>query len=143
MQRGRLVNIQTHEEIKSKIWEVVNRLRGSYRSPQYRLVMLPMIVLRRLDCVVESTKHAVLEELRKLEARQMPEAAVDRLLGKAADENRKLPLYNMSPYTFEQLLGDAENIAPNLVAFISGFSPTISRLSACSLVKHRREPNER
>jgi len=46
------------------------------------------------------------------------------LLGKAADPTRKHPLYNTSPYTFARLLGDAENIAPNLVAYINGFSPT-------------------
>jgi type I restriction enzyme M protein len=49
---------------------------------------------------------------------------MDRLLGKAADPSRKHPLYNTSPYTFARLLGDAENIAPNLVAYINGFSPT-------------------
>ncbi|MBK1699428.1 type I restriction-modification system subunit M [Thiococcus pfennigii] len=118
------MNAQTHEALKGKIWEIANRLRGPYRPPQYRLVMLPMVVLRRLDCVLEPTKDAVLRQREKLEAQQMPEAAMDRLLGKAADPNRKHPLYNTSPYTFERLLGDAENIAPNLVAYINGFSPT-------------------
>ena len=58
----------------------------------------------------------------------MPDAAMDRLLGKAADPNRKHPLYNTSPYTFARMLGDAENIAPNLVAYINGFSPTARRI---------------
>ena len=49
---------------------------------------------------------------------------MDRLLGKPADPKRKHPLYNTSRYTFARLLGDAENIAPNLVAYINGFSPT-------------------
>ena len=53
----------------------------------------------------------------------MPAAAMDRLLGQAADLRRKHPLYNTSPYTFARLLGDAENIAPNLVSYINGFSP--------------------
>ena len=118
------MNIQTHEELKSKIWEIANRLRGPYRPPQYRLVMLPMVVLRRLDCVLEPTKDAVLKKLEALEAQQMPEAALDRLLGKAADPKRKHALYNTSPYTFARLLGDAENIAPNLVSYMNGFSPT-------------------
>ena len=118
------MNIQTHEELKAKIWEIANRLRGPYRPPQYRLVMLPMVVLRRLDCVLEPTKDAVLKRRDELEAQQMPEAAMDHLLGKAADPQRKHPLYNTSPYTFARLLGDAENIAPNLVSYINGFSPT-------------------
>ena len=118
------MNVQTHEELKAKIWEIANRLRGPYRPPQYRLVMLPMVVLRRLDCVLEPTRDAVLKEREALAAKGMPEAAMDRLLGKAADPSRKHPLYNTSPYTFARLLGDAENIAPNLVSYINGFSPT-------------------
>ena len=118
------MNVQTHEELKAKIWEIANRLRGPYRPPQYRLVMLPMVVLRRLDCVLEPTKDAVLKRRDELEAKQMPEAALDRLLGKAADPNRNHALYNTSPYTFARLLGDAENIAPNLVSYINGFSAT-------------------
>ena len=122
------MNVQTHEELKAKIWEIANRLRGPYRPPQYRLVMLPMVVLRRLDCVLEPTKDAVSKKLEELKARQMPEAALDRLLGKAADPKRKHALYNTSPYTFVRLLGDAENIAPNLVSYINGFSPTARQI---------------
>ncbi len=118
------MNVQMHEELKARIWEIANRLRGPYRPPQYRLVMLPMVVLRRLDCVLEPTRDAVLKRREELEAQQVPEAAMDRLLGKAADPERKHPLYNTSPYTFARLLGDAENIAPNLVSCINGFSPT-------------------
>ena len=118
------MNVQAHEDLKAKIWEIANRLRGPYRPPQYRLVMLPMVVLRRLDCVLEPTRDAVLKRRDELEARPMPEAAMDRLLGKAADPQRKHPLYNTSPYTFARLLGDAENIAPNLVSYINCFSQT-------------------
>jgi len=85
--------------------------------------MLPMVVLRRLDCVLAPTKDAVLERYQTLQAQQMPEAAMDKLLGKAADPTRKHPLYNTSPYSFERLLGDSEHIGPNLVAYINGFSP--------------------
>ena len=122
--RSTSVNTQAHDALKKKIWEIANRLRGPYRPPQYRLVMLPMVVLRRLDCVLEPTKDAVLRKRDQLEAQQMPEAAMGRLLGKAADPDRKHPLYNTSRYTFARLLGDAENIAPNLAAYISGFCPT-------------------
>ena len=122
------MNVQAHEGLKAKIWEIANRLRGPYRPPQYRLVMLPMVVLRRLDCVLEPTKDAVLKQHVQLEARQMPEAAMERLLGKAADPTRTHPLYNTSPYTFARLLGDAENIAPNLVSYINGFSPNARRI---------------
>jgi type I restriction enzyme M protein len=117
-----------HKEIAGKIWEIANRLRGPYRPPQYRLVMLPMVVLRRLDCVLEPTKDAVLAEHARLIAARTPENAVPRLLTRVVGQGRKQPLYNTSPYTFQKLLGDSENIAPNLVAFINGFSDTARRI---------------
>ena len=118
------MNVNTHEELKGKIWEIANRLRGPYRPPQYRLVMLPLVVLRRLDCALMPTKDAVLKQHAKLLAKDTPEKAMHRLLGKAADPSRKDPLYNTSPYTFAKLIGDSENIATNLVSYIQGFSPT-------------------
>ena len=80
---GRLsMNTRIHEELKTKIREIANRLRGPYRPPQYRLAMLPMVVLHPFDCVLEPTKDAVLEHRDELEAQQTPEAAMDHLLGR-------------------------------------------------------------
>src|SRR5690349_6473186 len=90
--------------------------------------MLPMVVLRRFDCVLEPTKEAVLKEHRRLKAAKTAENAIPRLLTKVVDAKRKEPLYNTSPYTFEKLLGDSENIAPNLVAYINGYSDTARRI---------------
>ena len=117
---------ERHKEIAGKIWEIANRLRGPYRPPQYRLVMLPMVVLRRLDCVLEPTKDAVLQEHTRLVAAKTAENAIPRLLSKKI--GRKQPLYNISPFTFQKLLGDSENIAPNLIAYINGFSSTARRI---------------
>ena len=119
---------ERHKEIAGKIWEIANRLRGPYRPPQYRLVMLPMVVLRRLDCVLEPTKEAVLKKYAQLQAAHTPPKALPRLLTKIVDKDRKQPLYNTSSYTFQKLLGDSENIAPNLVAYINGFSDTARRI---------------
>jgi type I restriction enzyme M protein len=117
------MNIQTHEELKSHIWDIANRLRGPYRPPQYRLVMLPLVVLRRLDCVLEPTKDAVLKAHDK--NRKLAAKALERILSKAADPKRKHTiLYNTSKYTFGKLLADPENIASNLVSYINGFSTT-------------------
>jgi hypothetical protein len=77
-----------------------------------------MVVLRRLDCVLEPTKDAVLAEYARLQAARTPESAVPRILTRIVSSDRTQPLYNISPYTFSKLLGDSENIAPNLVAYI-------------------------
>jgi type I restriction enzyme M protein len=68
--------------------------------------MLPIVVLRRLDCVLEPTKVAVLKEHKRLVAEQTPENAMPRLLTRVVDPNRTHPLYNTSAYTFQKLLGE-------------------------------------
>jgi type I restriction enzyme M protein len=119
---------ENHKAIAGTIWDIANRLRGPYRPPQYRLVMLPMVVLRRFDCVLEPSKDDVIREHARLTAAGTPERAIPRLLTKIVGPDRKQPLYNVSPYTFEKLLGDSENIAPNLVSYINGFSETARRI---------------
>lgn len=104
------------------VFEIANKLRGPYRPPQYRKVMLPMTVLRRLDCVLAPTKEQVLKEYKKLQARGLEGDALHKVLARKASQGREHPLYNISPYTFEKLLADPENIATNLTSYINGFS---------------------
>ena len=105
------------------IFGIANKLRGPYRPPQYRRVMLPMTALRRLDCVLEPTKDIVLKEYEKLKAQGLPERAIHGKLAKTAAKDRSQPLYNVSPFTFNKLLGDPDNIGRNLVSYIKSFSP--------------------
>jgi type I restriction enzyme M protein len=104
------------------VFDIANKLRGPYRPPQYRKVMLPMTVLRRLDCVLEPTKEQVLAEYEKLKAKGLEGDALHKVLARKASKDRNQPLYNISPYTFEKLLADPENIATNLTSYINGFS---------------------
>lgn len=113
-----------HQDLVGFIWNIANKLRGPYRPPQYRRVMLPLVVLRRLDAVLEPTKEAVLAEHKRLEARGFKDAALEKALTRVAiGGERSQPLYNISPYTFQKLLNDPPSIAGNLVAYIQGFSP--------------------
>lgn len=114
----------THSELVGLIWNIANKLRGPYRPPQYRRVMLPMIVLRRLDCVLEENHEKVARKYEQLKrGGKYKEEAIVKILGKTASEGRKHPLFNTSHYTFKKLLADPDNIARNLVAYINGFSP--------------------
>jgi type I restriction enzyme M protein len=87
--------------------------------------MLPLIVLRRLDCVLESTKAEVLKQYAALKKKGLSETGVQKALAKVASKDRHQPLYNISPYTFEKLLGDPNSLAKNLTAYIKGFSPKV------------------
>ncbi len=119
------------EALKNEICGIANRLEGPYHPSEYRLVMLPMLVLRRLDCVLEPTKEDVLAVVRGTKSRRVSEDEMDRRLGRAADPNRKHPLYNTAPSTLVQLLDDPENIAPHLTDYIAGFSPTARGIFEC------------
>ena len=100
------------------IWSIANKLRGPYRPPQYRKVMLPMTVLRRLDCVLEPGKEKVLKKFKELKDRGLKDKALDKALSKFASKDRKEPLYNVSKYTFKRLMEDPEHIAKNIISFI-------------------------
>src|SRR6056297_2619954 len=98
------------------IWSVADLLRGPYRPNQYKDVMLPLVVLRRLDCVLEKTKPEVLKQYDSLKdkGKGILDAKLTRITG--------VPFYNVSQYDFQKLKGDPENIAANLVNYMKGFS---------------------
>jgi type I restriction enzyme M protein len=113
-----------HQELVGFIWSIADKLRGPYRPLQYRKVMLPLIVLRRLDSVLEPTKQAVLEAKAKYEAMGLEGDAFEQAIAKVAIAGtRQQPLYNLSGFTFQKLLDDSEGIASNLRDYINGFSP--------------------
>ncbi|MEQ9721558.1 class I SAM-dependent DNA methyltransferase [Yersinia alsatica] len=112
-----------HQNLIGFIWNIANKLRGPYRPPQYRRVMLPLIVLRRFDLVLAENKQKVLDEKKRLEDKGITGPALSKALSRIATDGRKQELYNTSGFTFEKLIGDAPNIAGNLIAYIQGFSP--------------------
>jgi type I restriction enzyme M protein len=98
------------------LWSVADLLRGDYKPSDYGKVMLPMVVLRRLDSVLEPTKDAVLKKHAELQAKGVEN--VDPVLRRVSGEQ----FYNVSKLDFEKLLGDSANIADNLRAYIAGFN---------------------
>jgi TalC/MipB family fructose-6-phosphate aldolase len=112
-----------HQNLVGFIWNIANKLRGPYRPPQYRRVMLPMIVLRRFDLVLAENQKKVLAEKKRLEARGITGHALEKALSRIATSGRKQELFNTSGFTFDKLLADPPNIAGNMIAYIQGFSP--------------------
>ncbi|HET9152641.1 MAG TPA: class I SAM-dependent DNA methyltransferase, partial [Solirubrobacterales bacterium] len=98
------------------IWSVADLLRGDYKQSEYGKVILPLTVIRRLDCVLEPTKAAVLEKYGQLSGRIENVAPVlEAITGEQ--------FYNTSKLTFTKLLDDPANIADSLNLYIGGFSP--------------------
>lgn len=107
-----------HQALSSFIWSVADLLRGDYKQSEYGKVILPFTVLRRLDCVLEVTKAAVLAELAdKLKLGINPEPF---LLRKAQQS-----FYNTSPMDMKKLMGDQDHIKENLYAYTQGFSTAV------------------
>jgi len=57
--------MSSHSDLANLIWQIADLLRGPYRPPQYERVMLPLVVLRRFDCVLADTKPKVLAEFER------------------------------------------------------------------------------
>lgn len=112
------MNQNSHSELVGFIWKIADLLRGPYRPPQYRRVMLPMIVLRRMDCVLEDTKDLFLTEYEKLKLQGYSQEVIDKILGNKTTGKREQPLYNISPFTFKKLLADPDNLPGNLMAHL-------------------------
>jgi len=104
--------------LSSFIWSVADLLRGDYKQSEYGKVILPFTVLRRLDCVLEPTKAAVLTELAKrTQAKVNPEPFLLKKSG--------VLFYNTSPLDLKKLMGDQDHIGENLRAYLQAFSPAV------------------
>jgi type I restriction enzyme M protein len=106
------------QALSSLIWSVADLLRGDYKQSDYGKIILPFTVLRRLDCVLESTKLAVLAEYD--DKLRMGLNAEPFLLRKAGQS-----FYNTSPLDMKKLMGDPDHIKQNLSAYIQGFSMAV------------------
>ena len=107
-----------HSQIVSFIWGVADLIRDTFKRGKYQDVILPLTVLRRLDCVLAPTKRRVL-------------AVQARFKGKLENLDPQLrrasgfAFYNTSRYDFEKLVADAPHVAQNLRNYLAGFSPNM------------------
>ncbi|HDZ9083240.1 N-6 DNA methylase [Klebsiella pneumoniae] len=107
------------------IWNIADdRLRDVYVRGKYRDVILPFTVLRRLDAVLESTKEAVLERKKFLDAHKVVEQ--DGALRMAAGQ----AFYNVSDFTLTKLKASAagQRLRDDFIAYLDGFSPNVQEI---------------
>ena len=111
--------------ISDFIWNIADdRLRDVYERDKYRDVILPFIVLRRLDAVLEPTKQAVLERKRFLDKNNIAEQ--DGALRMAAGQ----AFYNVSDFTLAKLKSSAagQRLREDFIAYLDGFSPNVQEI---------------
>ena len=116
------MNVRTHAELASFIWQICDLLRGPYKRNEYRKVILPLTVLRRFDCVLADTKQAVLAVV--TESRGHSDKVSHFMLSGASGR----PFYNVSRLDFARLLDDPNNLAQNLGRYIQDFSSDVREI---------------
>lgn len=105
-------------EFANQIWSTANKLRGVYQKKDNGNVVLPMVVLRRFECVLEKTKPAVIAAYEKDH-----DIAPQMLC-----EISGYQFYNTSRFTLSELLNDADNLAENFKAYLNGFSANVQEI---------------
>ena len=102
------------------IWAIANLLRGPYKPKEYGDVVLPMTILRRLDCVLAPTKQAVHREWTTSRDKTSKDILDVKLRKKSG-----YSFYNTSQYTIPTLTGDSANVKANLLSYLDSFSDNI------------------
>jgi type I restriction enzyme M protein len=111
------------KSLGSFVWTIAELLRGDFKQSEYGKVILPFVVLRRLDCILEATKQNVLDMSASL-PNDMDDDARDTLLSGVVGQDVRI--YNLSRFTFASLKGqDAKDIHKNLIDYITKFSGNI------------------
>jgi type I restriction enzyme M protein len=105
----------------SFIWGFAELLRGDFKQSDYGQIVLPFVLLRRLDQVLAPTKQKVLDEAARLEGRGLD---LDPILKRAAGQS----FYNASRHNLEQVHSDAENVSAHLQEYIAGFDPAVREI---------------
>jgi type I restriction enzyme M protein len=99
------------------IWSLADLLRGDFRQSQYGRIILPFTLLRRLECVLESTKEAVLTQYDSLQTMSFSPEAQEKVLLRAAGN---LSFFNTSKMDLSKL--GEKDIAANLESYLLAFS---------------------
>ena len=116
LQQQTTINIQ---EKANLIWAIADKLVGTYKPHEYGNVILPMCVIKRFSDTLAATKQKVIDMNKTLDSRGIQ--VKDGFLRSASGYD----FYNVSPFTFDGLLSDAENIADNFRSYLNHFSANV------------------
>lgn len=110
--------METFSQKTSLIWNIADILRGGWKQYEYQDVILPLVVIKRLDAVLADTKPHVLETYDQWNGQVND---LDPILKRASG----VAFYNTSPYDLVKLTEDARNIVKNFKSYLGQFSPNI------------------
>ena len=116
-----------HADIQTKaklVTDIANKLRGPYTPERYGNVIIPMAILRRFDCVLADKNAAIKPVLAKMERLKADDEHKEQAVKKACG----VPFFNAKCVTFEDLVGDSDNLGANFLEFIGAYSKNIAEI---------------
>ena len=112
---------QNHIDVTKEVnlvLSIANSLRGSFEAEKYKDVIIPMVIIRRLECALEETKESFIEYYENNPSK--PAQFYEKKTG--------YPFYNTSKYSLKKLLDDSDSIESNFNSYIDGFSENIKEI---------------
>src|SRR3989344_174645 len=106
-----------HSSKTSMIWNIADIIRGGWHQYEYQNVILPLVVLKRLDSILQDTKSKVLDQYHEYKGK----VNVDPILKSTSG----VGFYNISPFDFKKLTEDSDQIGANFSNYLNGFSENI------------------
>ncbi len=114
LQKQTSINIQQKANM---IWNIADIIQGTFKPHQYGLIILPFTLLKRLNDTLLPTKDQVLAKYKEIKHLSIQKGFLETASGYG--------FYNTSPFTFETLLNDSDNIEENFKLFLAGFSENV------------------
>ena len=116
-----------HSEVSSFIWSVCDDvLRGLFKQHEYGDVILPFVVLRRLDCVLQEKKDDIIRKHKELK-NQLDEETKSKIIHRSLS----LKFSNYSKFDLERLKDEPDKLSENFYDYLSSFSYNVGTIKVC------------
>lgn len=109
--------MENHNQKTQLIWNIADILRGGWHQYEYQNVILPLVVLKRLDSILADSKSKVLDQYNEYKGK----VDVDPILKRTSG----VGFYNVSPFDFKKLTEDASQVGANFTHYLQGYSENI------------------
>ncbi len=113
----------TRQELFNTIWNIAENLRGSYKANDYRRVIIPFTLLRRMECVLEETRGEVFKAFKALELSDSGELTTEQ--DRELKQISKQEFFSTTDLTLANILQDRSNIHINLMTYSKSFNPSV------------------
>ncbi|MCM1142243.1 MAG: type I restriction-modification system subunit M [Muribaculum sp.] len=132
------MNQSQYNQLFNFLWNIANDvLVQAFEKGKYKEIIMPMLVLRRLDILLERTKEDVLKQKHLLDNMNYPEITKKQLLMAVTG----MPYYNVSPFTMKSLRGEnnSQRLLQNFTAYLDGFSSDVQDIINKFDLRHHAE----